>query len=71
MIFKCGLTWEEVQKRRGEWHDFFAFVPHVVFIADGIAHCAWLETIQRRSTYVSDINVSAYWKNEYRLKVRD
>lgn len=67
MIFNCGPTWEETKARRGQWHDFFAIWPRVVLVVDGEQHCAWLQTIQRRSTYHSCMG-EGWWENQYRLK---
>lgn len=67
MIFDCGQTFSEATKQRGEWHDFFAIWPRAVAIVDGRHKCAWLQTIQRRSDWVSGFDCGL-WSNEYRLK---
>ena len=67
MIFNCGLTWDEIKRRRGEWHDFFPLWPRTIRIDNGHLVCAWLQTIERRSYYYSGWGES-WWENEYRLK---
>lgn len=66
MIFSCGLTLEE-KRRREDWHDFFALLPRTVAVEDGRFICAWMQTIQRRSTYYLAWD-GPDWANEYRLK---
>lgn len=71
MIFRCGITWAEEKKRRGEWHDFFPLFPRTVAVNDrGEKSCAWLQTIQRKSEFHC-YGMDAYWSNEYRLKPHD
>lgn len=68
MLFKCGLTWEETKKKREQWHDFFALWPRVVSTNDkGEETCAWLQTIQRKSSHVEGYE-GGLWLNQYRLK---
>ena len=55
MIFKCGLTQEELDAKKlaeelhitamKEWHDHFAWLP--VEVEKG--KCVWLESIERRA----------------------
>jgi len=49
MIFGCGPTREERDRRAKEWHRFFPLFPRTVRVVDGECFCAWLEPIERRA----------------------
>jgi hypothetical protein len=68
MIFKCGITFEEMVKRWEQWHDFFAILPVTVHVDNnGNRTCAWLQTIQRKRKTVG-VGMGAHWVDEYRMK---
>lgn len=66
MKFDPGQTFEEYLAEQGEWHDFFALLPRCLAAHD----CRWLETIQRRRTWVEGdfYPRPGYWRTEYRAK---
>lgn len=69
MRFDCGKkwtigTWLEEKYRRERWHDYFAWLP--VRVAD--RECRWLETVERRGTYVGSSDFGDTWTWDYRAK---
>lgn len=52
MIFSCGLTQEEQDRRDKEWHPFFPLFPRTIAKKDGKHICAWLQTIERRAAFI-------------------
>lgn len=73
MIFSCGLTsaraWELYRAKREQWHDFFAIWPRVVAVDEhGKQMCAWMQTIERRSSFQGYGEYGPPWVNEFRVK---
>lgn len=68
MIFNCGLTRDERDKREKEWHDFFPVFPRTVSTTEGGEKvCAWFQIIERRAIWIAYYD-GRYASYEYRVK---
>lgn len=48
MRLNCGLSWEERQEAKKDWHRIFALWPRRV----GQRQCIWLGYVERKGDYV-------------------
>jgi len=55
MKIDCGLTYQEKQALKSEWHKWFSWYP----VRLGYRDCRWLETIERT-------RISSWCSWEYR-----
>jgi len=65
-----GYTWQERCRlkytRKSEWHKWFAWYPVTIKLTEEKRKVKiWLETIERKGDYYSDI-ASSFWSWEYR-----
>lgn len=65
MRFNCGPSSEERDRRKQEWHLWFAWRP--VRVASG--ECRWLEYVERKGSFWCTYSGSG-WDYEYRAYYR-
>lgn len=62
MRFNCGESAAKRINRIQNWHCWFAWHPVQVAEHD----CRWLETVERKGTFVDMLPLSSFWKWQYR-----